>query len=285
MRKIFCCSLVIFIIIVVISLVIIIDNKINIKDSKIDPKDEKLLLLNNIDKKIDYFNYQYLDRYVNYKNNNPNLSDSDIITQVNIGLDQPYYQNTREAKLLNKNTILVNKYNFLPDDYIPNNLTEISKECSSSTKLLVYEAKENFEKMCIDAKKDNYNIRAVSSYRSYDYQKQLYDNYVKKDGMEKADTYSARPGYSEHQTGLVVDIDNVASDYNNFSNTNEYLWMQEHAHEYGFILRYPNNKQNITGYNYESWHYRYVGKDIASYIKNNNLTYDEYYVKYINKKI
>lgn len=285
MRKIFCCSLVIFIIIVVISLVIIVDNKINIKDSKIDPKDEKLLLLNNIDKKIDYFNYQYLDRYVNYKNNNPSLSDSDIITQVNIGLDQPYYQNTREAKLLNKNTILVNKYNFLPDDYIPNNLTEISKECSSSTKLLVYEAKENFEKMCINAKKDNYNIRAVSSYRSYDYQKQLYDNYVKKDGMEKADTYSARPGYSEHQTGLVVDIDNVASDYNNFSNTNEYLWMQEHAHEYGFILRYPNNKQNITGYNYESWHYRYVGKDIASYIKNNNLTYDEYYVKYINKKI
>lgn len=285
MRKIFCCSLVIFIIIVVISLVIIVDNKINIKDSKIDPKDEKLLLLNNIDKKIDYFNYQYLDRYVNYKNNNPSLSDSDIITQVNIGLDQPYYQNTREAKLLNKNTILVNKYNFLPDDYIPNNLTEISKECSSSTKLLVYEVKENFEKMCINAKKDNYNIRAVSSYRSYDYQKQLYDNYVKKDGMEKADTYSARPGYSEHQTGLVVDIDNVASDYNNFSNTNEYLWMQEHAHEYGFILRYPNNKQNITGYNYESWHYRYVGKDIASYIKNNNLTYDEYYVKYINKKI
>ena len=137
--------------------------------------------------------------------------------------------------------------------------------------------------MASAAKEQGYTINVSSAYRSYEYQKGLYDNYVEKDGVELADTYSARPGFSEHQTGLVVDIDNGTVDYNNFESTEEFKWMQENAQNYGFILRYPKNKECITGYNYESWHYRYVGKQIATFIKNNNLTYDEYYARYIDK--
>lgn len=284
MKKIFWYVLLIFIIIVVLSLIFIIDKK---SDTKLkqpkDEKKEKLELLNNIDKKIDYFHYAYLDRYLAYKQKNYSLSNVDIVTQVNLGLDQPFYQNTKQSNLLNKTTILVNKYIYLPDDYVPNNLTTISNNFSSSNRQLVYEAKEAFEKMASSAKEQGYTIRAISAYRSYEYQKGLYDNYVKKDGIEKADTYSARPGFSEHQTGLVVDIDNGTVDYNNFENTKEFKWMDENAHLYGFILRYPKEKECITGYDYESWHYRYVGETIATFIKNNNLTYDEYYVRYIEK--
>ena len=131
------------------------------------------------------------------------------------------------------------------------------------------------------AKKENYTIIAMSSYRSYSYQENLYAKYVKQDGKEAADTYSGRPGYSEHQTGLAVDIYNGKEDYTNFERTKEFKWMQKHAHEYGFILRFPKDKEKETGYKYESWHYRYVGKNIATIIKNKNISYEEYYVQYI----
>ncbi len=283
LQKIFWYSLLIFLIVVAITLVVVVDQKLAVSTPTFHEKEEKLSLLHHIDQKIDYFHYDYLDRYLAYQEKNPNLSDIDIITQVNLGLDQPFYENTKQSNHLHQTFILVNKYLFLPEDYIPNNLVEISKDFSNSTKMLVYEAKENFEKMCQKAKDEGYTIRAISAYRSYDYQKQLYDNYVLKDGVDLADTYSARPGYSEHQTGLVVDVDNGKQNYEQFEQTKEFSWMQENAHLYGFILRYPKEKEEITGYQYESWHYRYVGKEIASILYHNHLTLDEYFVRYIEK--
>lgn len=228
-----------------------------------------------------YYKEEYQERYQKYQENNPNLSIEDIITRVNIGLDNNYYTNTKESKYLNKTYILTNKYTYLPNNYIPNNLEEINPKYTNGTKKLVNEARINFENLAEDAKKLGYTIRAISAYRSYEYQNILYNKYVSQDGIKLADTYSARPGYSEHQTGLVVDIDNTKTDYNNFETTKEFTWITENAHKYGFILRYPQNKENITGYTYESWHYRYVGTDIATYIKENNITFDEYYVRFI----
>ena len=137
--------------------------------------------------------------------------------------------------------------------------------------------------MATDALNDNMNIRIVSAYRSYEYQENLYNGYLKKESREKVDTYSARAGYSEHQTGLAIDIDNGVTDYNKFHLTQEFNWMQKNAYKYGFIMRYPQDKINITGYKYESWHYRYVGYDIAKYIHDHNITYEEYYYEFIDK--
>ena len=283
MKKLFWYFLIVFWIVVVISLVVVIDQKFSVSNPIFDEKEEKLEKLNYIDKRIDYFRYPYLDRYLSYQEKNPDLSEIEIITRVNIGLDQPFYQNTKQSNQLNKNIILVNKYIFLPEDYIPNNLVEIDSNYSSSSRMLVYEAKENFEKMAKQAKKNGYTIRAISAYRSYEYQKQLYENYVSKDGQNLADTYSARPGFSEHQTKLVVDIDNGNQDYENFESTKEFTWMQENAHLFGFILRYPKGKEEITGYQYESWHYRYVGQEIATYLHETNLTFDEYFIRFLDK--
>lgn len=240
-------------------------------------RDKRLEQLNNIDQKIDYFNKDYIDRYIAYKKKNKNLKDEQVIKNVNMDLDYKFYENERKTKSLNTKTILVNKYNYVTDDYVPDNLEELSTNYALSDMKLVSYAKEAFEELSKAAKKENLSIIAMSTYRSYEYQVDLYNRYVKTDGKKAADTYSGRPGHSEHQTGLAVDVFNNDETYTNFEKTKEFDWMQEHAHEYGFILRFPKGKENETGYQYESWHYRYVGKDIAKYIKENNISLEEYH--------
>lgn len=241
-------------------------------------KDKKLQKLNNVNKKINYFNYKYIDRYLKYKEENQDLDDIQIIKNVNMNMDKKQYTDPVEATKLDNKLILVNKFHFLSKDYIPKDLEDINKSYALKGMQLVSYAKEAFEDLAKDAKKDNLNIVAMSTYRSYDYQVELYNRYVKTDGKEDADTYSGRPGHSEHQTGLAVDVFNNNETYTNFEKTKEFDWMQEHAHEYGFILRFPKDKEKETGYQYESWHYRYVGKEVAKYIKKHNISFEEYYI-------
>lgn len=231
--------------------------------------------------KIKYYKKEYEELYKSYQTKNPNLSIEEIVTDVNIGLSNPYYENSKPAVNLNTSYILVNKYNYLEETYEPENLQEISSQYALNGMKLVSYAKDAFEEMSKAAKKEGLSIVAMSTYRDYNYQTTLYNNYAKQDGKEKADTYSGRPGYSEHQTGLAVDVYNMKESYTNFEKTKEFTWMEENAYKYGFILRYPQNKEKETGYEYESWHYRYVGKEIAEYIKNNNISYEEYYIEFI----
>jgi len=244
---------------------------------------EKYKLLGNINKKINYFNDDYIDRYLEYKKKNKDLSNFDIVLRVNIGLDQEFYTNFKKALNIDTTYVLVNKYYNLDSDYVPKNLKVIDSKYSVPGKKLVNVARISFEHLAKKAESEGYSIRAASTYRSYSYQSNLYDNYVKQDGVSNADKYSARPGFSEHQTGLAVDVDNGKSSFNNFENTKEYKWLLDNAYKYGFILRYPKGKEDITGYMYEAWHYRYVGVEIAALIHENNMTYEEYYFKYIAK--
>ena len=148
---------------------------------------------------------------------------------------------------------------------------------------LVNVAKDAYVEMAKAAEKQKLKLVVTSSYRDYEYQEDIYNRYVKSDGKEAADTYSGRPGFSEHQTGLAVDLYNGKTVYTQFESTKEFDWMQENAHKYGFILRFPKDKDNITGYQYESWHYRYVGKEIAQYIHEHDITYEEYYAQFLDK--
>ncbi len=217
------------------------------------------------EKKKEYLDYQ----------NKTGLSLKESIIRVNIGLNKPFYTDTKETKDRGILT-LVNKYNYISKNYIPKNLIEVNN---------LYINKETYEaflKMKNDMNKENLNIRIISAYRSYDYQESLYARYMQNDKQEIVDSYSARAGYSEHHTGLAIDIDNGKQNYNNFYLTKEFVWMQENASKYGFILRYPKNKEDITGYSYEPWHYRYVGIKIAEYIKKHNSTYEEYYYEFID---
>lgn len=135
------------------------------------------------------------------------------------------------------------------------------------------EAMDAFNEMQIAAAKDKISLKISSGFRSYATQKTLYDKYVARDGKAAADRYSARPGYSEHQTGYAMDI-NMAS--TKFDNTPEAKWLAENCWKYGFILRYPKGKENITGYMYESWHVRWLGKELAQKVTESGLTLEEY---------
>ena len=136
------------------------------------------------------------------------------------------------------------------------------------------EALEAFEKMRECANYDNVNLEIISGFRSYDYQKKIYDEYVKEFGKEKTDTFSARAGHSEHQTGLALDI---CEDSDKFIGTKEDLWLRENAYKFGYIIRYPKGKEHITGYKYEPWHIRYVGKRVAKCIYEKGITLEEYF--------
>ena len=138
--------------------------------------------------------------------------------------------------------------------------------------------------MASNAKEEGVQLLVNSSFRDYQEQESVYKDFYYSNGISFADKYAARAGYSEHQTGLCLDIfTSGASNTDNFDETEAYEWLTKNAHKYGFILRYPEGKEYLTGYEYESWHYRYLGKDTAKKVYESGLTYDEYYAFYLDK--
>lgn len=228
-----------------------------------------------------YYIEDNLSRYEAYYQNNQDLSPNEIVKRVNSNLDKTFYVDVTPTDLSKNNLVIVNKFFYLEKDYVPENLVELTGYGNGS---LVKEAYDAYVNMYNAAKDDGMNLYVSTSYRNYNFQSTLYYNYVNEDGQEAADTYSARPGYSEHQTGLAVDLGTSTNhSITQFKYSNEFNWMQENAYKYGFIQRYNDNTQYITGYQTEEWHYRYVGVDVAKYIYENNITFEEYYAYYVDQ--
>lgn len=154
--------------------------------------------------------------------------------------------------------LIVNKTYALPADYAPG----VDKTAQAA-----------FDEMQADAAAEGLNIYISSGYRSYDYQAGLYQRYVDKDGKAEADRYSARPGHSEHQTGLAFDLNSID---NSFADTKEGKWVTRNCYKYGFIIRYPADKEDVTGYMWEPWHIRYLGKETAQSVYDSGLCLEEY---------
>lgn len=182
-------------------------------------------------------------------------------------------------------TALVNKQNSLDETYAPTDLVKLdvptvleNPEINQLRKIAADALKAMFD----DAKESDIYLYARSGYRSYQTQKQLFNNYVSNHGEEEAVRFSARPGQSEHQTGLAMDVTSESVNFQleeGFGETIEGKWLREHGHEYGFIIRYPQGKENITGYIYEPWHIRYLGVELATEVYKSGLTYEEYLAK------
>jgi len=184
--------------------------------------------------------------------------------------------------------ILVNKEYYLDKNYRPGDLEPIeyyAKDRSADSRFMRAEAAEQFNKMALAGKEAGYEIVMTTAYRSYGFQSVLYNNYVAKYGQSEADKFSAKPGYSEHQTGLAVDVSSPTVGYaltGDFDETPEWKWLSENAERFGFILRYPEGKTEITGYMYEAWHFRYVGPEVAKIISDEDITLEEYIEQYLN---
>ncbi|MDF2612931.1 MAG: D-alanyl-D-alanine carboxypeptidase [Clostridia bacterium] len=178
--------------------------------------------------------------------------------------------------------VLVNKQKGLGKDYKPTHLVvpnvKFSEKGQAEKKHMQYTAAYYLKLMFNSAAKENINLVAVSGYRSYGRQNTIYNHYIKKFGQKETDRFSAKPGYSEHQTGLAMDVSAQSIGYSlteRFGNTKEGKWLASNAHKYGFIIRYPKGKEKITGYMYEPWHVRYVGEELAAYLYINHLAMEE----------
>jgi D-alanyl-D-alanine carboxypeptidase len=223
------------------------------------------------------------DDYINYKLQFPYEAWVDIITYVNIGLNNGFYQDIHKIEDQNRLTVLVNKYNTLSDDYIPADLEKINPLYNPYGLMLRHDARVAFEEMCNAALEEGIHLQAVSTFRSFYYQWKVYlmniTPYMTLEEYQPTrDRISARPGHSEHQTGLSVDINELEQ---TFADTLEGKWLAANGNRFGFILRYPKGKEKITGYDYEPWHYRYIGKDLADAVTESYLTYDEFYIRYL----
>lgn len=259
-------------------------NDIEVIQNKISNVDVKEYFLkekyDNISSYINALNFipKNISRYVAYHNRNQNMTYDNTVLNVNMNLDYDFYTNVNTLHNYLDITTLVNKYNKLPDNYEIDDLVVLDNEYSNKGEKVRKVIYNDLKKMFDDAKKDNINLNVISGFRTYEKQDTLFNNSIKKNGIDHALIYSAKPGYSEHQLGLAIDINSVEE---NFKNTNEYKWLKNNSYKYGFIERYPESKEYITGFGYEPWHYRYLGVDITTRIFTENITYEEYVVKFL----
>ncbi len=245
---------------------------------------EKDLLLSLVQEK--YFLSKNLKEYVEYnEENEEDYELSDIVAVVNVHAHLKWYQETYETDTSLQEKMIVNKFYELSKDYVPENLKVIpltyAYGAEGDNQIIDY-AYDKFMDLWQAGKDAGYHFMVQSSYRDYEEQESLYNERKASLGERKADETAARPGHSEHQTGLVLDMVSIAhSSGEDFSQSEDYQWLQENAYKYGFIERYPEGKTYLTGYSPESWHWRYVGIEAATICHNENITYDEYYAFYI----
>ena len=229
---------------------------------------------------IHYFDEGKLDRYEAYREENPDMLLADVVWMVNANQDKPKYGYDIPVSGYDDPLIIVNKYYKVPEDYRPDDLVDYG-----GGQYLRKETGKAYEKMQADAKKEGFTIYVVSAYRSVDYQKNLYNGYLATDSKENVDRYSARAGYSEHHTGMAMDIFGSSPGLREFENTPEYPWVRDNCYKYGFIIRYQKETEGITGYESEPWHLRYVGVDVSTQMKEENInSFEEYHAKYLQNK-
>jgi D-alanyl-D-alanine carboxypeptidase len=217
------------------------------------------------------------------KENNPYPQDSQLAYDKTTTVDAQGRQFVTNADSL---LVLVTKKRNIPADYKPKNMVipdvKFSFPGESPKKYLREEAARALEELFQAAQKEGLNLLATSGYRSYETQKKIFETKAKAIGEKAANLVSAYPGQSEHQTGLAMDVTCSSIDFGleeSFGATKEGIWVKDNAHKYGFIVRYPKGKESITGYIYEPWHIRFVGKEVAGYLFDNDLTLDEYFAE------
>lgn len=230
-----------------------------------------------------YFMNKNLDRYLEYRRQNKKTSMQDIVAIVNVGADKDWYKNTKYTDTSKDVLMLVNKFNLLTKDYNATDIETFPLKYAYGEVSARKEAYDAFIKMADAAANDGITLILTSGFRTYDHQEEVYEEMRNANGKNYADSFAARAGASEHETGLSLDVFTYGATTETFESTDTYKWLEEHAQDYGFIRRYPAGKKYLTGYEPESWHYRYLGVETAQKVKKLGITYDEYYAYYLDK--
>lgn len=228
---------------------------------------------------LSYAKLKYYDRYVKYSSETGEDEETTVLF-VNLSMDTDDYVNPVKTSAFSID-MLVNKHYKLDEDFVPDDLVEFDQEyCNDEVQEGNREAVVAFKNMYEAAKKEGLGLVINSSYRSYQDQENICNTFKDLYGEGYVTKYVALPGFSEHQTGLAFDIGSTSSKV--FAESKEYEWMKENAYKYGFILRFTKSNAYITGFRSEPWHYRYVGKKVAKYIYDNNISLEEYYAEFLD---
>ena len=228
--------------------------------------------------KISFFEQKNKERYKKYSLKHQAMNAEEVVWRVNNNLDKEKYNFDVTVSDCDDLYVIVNKYFKLPEDYCPPDLVEVD---GSMMREAVAKA---YIKMRDTAGEDGFSIRVTSAYRSIEEQQKLYNKFLLKDPPEIVDETCARPCYSEHHTGLAVDVEGSIKGGRNISKTPEAAWIKENCHKFGFILRYLPEIVDITGYASEPWHLRYVGVQVSTDMKEKNIkSFEEYKERYLKK--
>lgn len=264
------------------------DNEIKIIKEKMNEDQIEKILKNKYNKNIvkflkeKYFIYDNLNKYLDYATTNSDLEPSKIISIINTKADTDWYSEIKETDTTKEELMLVNKFNGLKEDYEPEDLTTISLTYAYPDRKVSKIIYNELTSMLDSAKMDGYTMLVEQGYRSYADQADAYKTIEDANGQSIADKQAARAGHSEYQTGLSISL-NVYKVDEGITASEGATWLKENSYKYGFIIRYPENSSNITGFNDEKWRLRYVGKEAAKIIYEDNITFDEYYAFYVNK--
>ncbi len=235
--------------------------------------DENILKL----AKEKYFKFDKLTNYLEYYKTNSSLSLNEVITKINTHTNLDFYDEIYDTDTSKKELMLVNKFYKLNEDYEPEDLILVPSTHAYSGKYISKSIYDAVISLIDAAREKGYTLVVSQGYRSYIDQSEAYDSYKMNNGIRDADTFVARPGHSDYQTGLGLIIKPYNKEIEDVTTNEEYIWITDNAHKFGFIRRYPESKEDITGFKYDPWRLRYVGVDASTYIHKNNITFDEYY--------
>jgi D-alanyl-D-alanine carboxypeptidase len=266
------------------------ESEIEVIKDKLKNENIDDLLTKKYDKEIiefineKYFLYKNLEGYLKYKKEHKSEDYKDIIAIINTNANIEWLENQKETDITKGQLMIVNRIYGLSSEYEPEDIVSVPARYAYNGVKISDSILDSIMEMIEDARSEGFTFVLSDGYRSYKTQEEIYDSYKKSYGEREADNQVARPGHSEYQTGISFNIVPYNKVYDNPKESEEYKWLSENAHKYGFIFRFPEDKTKLTGFDAFTWRLRYVGTEASTIIYNDNLCYEEYYAYYIDKE-
>lgn len=230
-----------------------------------------------------YFIYSKMNEYLQYKEKNKKKEYNKIVQLVNVEMHIDWLDNQKETDTSKNELMLVNRIYGLSEDFVPSDLVDVPTQFAYSGKKLSESVLNKVIELINAGKEAGYTFVISDGYRSYAEQKDIYDAYSDYYGISETDTFVARPGHSEYQTGMTFDLKPYNKVIDDVSTNEEYLWLKDNAHKFGFIFRFNKEHEVLTGFPSASWRLRYVGEDAATIIYNEGICFEEYYAYFVGE--
>ncbi len=262
-------------------------DEIKVIDDELSTKEkEKLLKRKYSDTylpfiKEKYFIFENLDKYLEYQKDGDEEDITKIVAIINTEANLDWFDNEKETDTSKGILMLVNRMYGLKADYVVDDIVDVPIKYAYDGMKISKKVLNSIENICDRASEEGYTFVVSEGFRTYKDQEKLYNDYADISGKSDADKYVARPGHSEYETGLSFDLVPYNKDYKEPEKSKEYQWLRENAYKFGFIFRYEKGKEDLTGFNADTWRLRYVGEEAAMMIKNEGICFEEYYAYFV----